>query len=65
MQEAILREIVRKRVVPTQLAEKIPHLRLVAPNQFTECTRILAGYHTRDEKLVVDCCSPNSVCRTR
>jgi hypothetical protein len=58
VQEAILSEVVRERLVPRQLAKKIPHLRLVTPDEFAECVRILAGHHTRDEKLVVDCSSP-------
>jgi hypothetical protein len=49
VQEAILRQVIRKRIIPRQLAKEIPHLRLVAPDKLAKCARILAGHHTRDE----------------
>jgi hypothetical protein len=54
VQETVLCEVIRERIVPRKLAKEISHLRLVAPDEFTECARILAGHHTRDEELVVD-----------
>ena len=41
MYKAILRKVIGKRPVAGQLAQKIPNLRLVAPDQFPECCRIL------------------------
>ena len=49
MHEAVLRQIVRQRVVPSQLAQEIPHMRLVSPDQLAKGGGILAGYRSGDE----------------
>jgi hypothetical protein len=41
MHETVLRQIIGCREIATQLAKKIPHVRLVAAHQLTESRSIL------------------------
>ncbi len=54
MDETVLCKIVGQRLVACQLAQEIANLGLVPPDQFPECTRVLARDDLRNEYLVVD-----------
>ena len=53
MQKRFLREIVRLNRIGRELAQEIPHLRLVAPDQFPERRCILGCNGKGNEILVV------------
>ena len=57
MQERFLRKIVCLNRIGRELAQEVPDLRLVAPDQFPECRRILGCDGKSDEVLIVaGCC---------
>ncbi len=52
MYEAILSEIIRKRMITRQFPKEIPDVRLMSANQFAESGSILAGYHPCDQLII-------------
>ena len=53
MDETVLRQIVRRREITRQLAQEIPHMRLVAADELAESIGILSGYDPGDELAIL------------
>ena len=53
MHKTILRQVVGQRVIPRQLAQEIPHMRLVSSDQLAESGSILTGYCPCDKVTIL------------
>jgi hypothetical protein len=62
MQERFLRQVVGFDRIGCQLAQEIPYLRLMAPDQFPECRRILRCDSEGNEVLIVAGCCDLDYC---
>ena len=54
MQECILRKIIGQNRITRELAQEIPHLGLMAPDQLAECGRVLLRQHLCDQFMIAD-----------